>query len=346
MKIEQILKNYSEVEDRQLREGVTVIEKKPLEKRETYGIVYTDGSSRGHAGSGDGCGFGGCGYVLVVESSGGGVKEFSSYTGMFNTDNHQAELQAALNAITSIRVPMNLRLVTDSSYVLKGISNLKQMLDEKKFLDSIPYDKRTGAQKRNLVRLRLWENLSESLASPNLLSLKVDWVRAHVLDDMKVKPSPSEGQNSKERGMILDWIGNGQADSEARKGVISQIKKVVWNLSKDSNDREKMSRYIGTCRKNFKASRASRLEAVNILKEYKEWFLSKPIVLSVFGKEVYEELSKIYGDRKLKSGYEPVDPSGTKLDPAAFKLKIQSEAEKEVAINRRRPEGGGHSMGL
>ena len=73
--------------------------------------VYTDGGCVGNPGPG------GWGAVLIY---GGHVREISG--GAPATTNNRMELQAAIEALATLREPCRVRLFTDSQYLREGIS--------------------------------------------------------------------------------------------------------------------------------------------------------------------------------------------------------------------------------
>jgi ribonuclease HI len=74
-------------------------------------IIYTDGSSRGNPGPG--------GWGAHINTRG---KIYEIYGREQNTTNNQMELQAAIEALKFFKKPTEIKLYTDSVYVLKGIT--------------------------------------------------------------------------------------------------------------------------------------------------------------------------------------------------------------------------------
>ncbi len=74
-------------------------------------IIFTDGACRGNPGPG------GWGAVLRYK---GKVREM--FGGEFDTTNNRMELMAAIMALESLNRPCQVELSTDSTYVLKGIT--------------------------------------------------------------------------------------------------------------------------------------------------------------------------------------------------------------------------------
>ena len=74
-------------------------------------LIYTDGACRGNPGPG------GWGAILI---SGEHVKEICG--GEPDTTNNRMELMAAIQALEALKKPCKVELHTDSTYVMKGIS--------------------------------------------------------------------------------------------------------------------------------------------------------------------------------------------------------------------------------
>lgn len=73
--------------------------------------VYTDGACKGNPGPG------GWGALLSYEG-----KEREIYGGEKDTTNNRMELTAAIKALEALKRPCKVRITTDSTYVMKGIT--------------------------------------------------------------------------------------------------------------------------------------------------------------------------------------------------------------------------------
>lgn len=73
--------------------------------------IFTDGACRGNPGPG------GWGVLLRYKD-----QEKQLYDGELNTTNNRMELMAAIMALESLTSPYQVRLMTDSQYVKKGIT--------------------------------------------------------------------------------------------------------------------------------------------------------------------------------------------------------------------------------
>lgn len=74
-------------------------------------VIYTDGACRGNPGPG------GWGVVLQYHDQ---IREI--YGGEQQTTNNRMELMAAIMALESLKKSCKVQLITDSKYVLKGIT--------------------------------------------------------------------------------------------------------------------------------------------------------------------------------------------------------------------------------
>ena len=118
--------------------------------------LYTDGACLGNPGPG------GWGVVLSWD---GQMKELSG--GQVDTTNNQMELTAVIKGLEALKRPVSLRIVTDSKYVMQGITQWMAGW------------KRNGwrtATKKPVANRELWEKL-DSLLSVHAVTW--DWVKGH-----------------------------------------------------------------------------------------------------------------------------------------------------------------------
>ena len=138
-------------------------------------IIYTDGACRGNPGPG------GWGVILNYK---GTIKEL--YGAEKHTTNNRMELMAAIQALETLTKPCSVRLNSDSSYVLKGIT------------DWMPNWKKRGwltAAKTPVKNEDLWRRLDAVIAKHKV---EWKWVKGHSGD-----------------------TGNDRADSLANLGIDS-----------------------------------------------------------------------------------------------------------------------------
>ncbi len=118
--------------------------------------IYTDGACRGNPGPG------GWGALLRY-----GDTEKELYGGERDTTNNRMELVAAIQALESLTRPCNVVLTTDSTYVMKGIS------------EWLVNWKRNGwktAAKKPVKNADLWQRLE---AATHEHEIQWDWVKGH-----------------------------------------------------------------------------------------------------------------------------------------------------------------------
>ena len=122
-------------------------------------IIYTDGACRGNPGPG------GWGVILNYK---GKIKEL--YGAEMHTTNNRMELMAAIQALESLTRPCLVQLNSDSSYVLKGIT------------EWMPNWKKRGwktAAKTPVKNEDLWRRLDAALAKHKI---EWKWVKGHSGD--------------------------------------------------------------------------------------------------------------------------------------------------------------------
>jgi ribonuclease HI len=122
-------------------------------------IIYTDGACRGNPGRG------GWGVTLSYKAT---VKEL--YGGDKDTTNNRMELMAAIQALEALTKPCLVQLYSDSSYVLKGIT------------EWMPNWKKRGwktAARHPVKNVDLWQRLDTAIAQHNI---EWKWVKGHSGD--------------------------------------------------------------------------------------------------------------------------------------------------------------------
>ena len=119
--------------------------------------IYTDGACRGNPGPG------GWGVLLRFNS-----QEKELWGGEAGTTNNRMELMAAIRALEALKRPSQVKLYTDSIYVMKGIT------------EWIHDWKRKGwrtADKKPVKNEDLWRRLDELRAKHDI---EWHWVRGHA----------------------------------------------------------------------------------------------------------------------------------------------------------------------
>ncbi len=136
-------------------------------------IIYTDGACKGNPGPG--------GWGVYLQYQG---REKDLHGGEAETTNNRMELMAAIQALETLKRPCQVKLYTDSRYVLQGITEWMENW------------KKLGwktAAKKPVKNEDLWRRLDEALQRHQV---DWQWVRGHTGD-----------------------IGNERADELANKGV-------------------------------------------------------------------------------------------------------------------------------
>ena len=119
--------------------------------------MFTDGACKGNPGPG------GWGALLVCQ---GVEKEL--WGGEPDTTNNRMELMAAIRGLEELKRPCEVLLVTDSQYVMKGITEWM-----------VNWKKRgwKTASKEPVKNADLWKLLDEQV---NRHTVKWQWVRGHI----------------------------------------------------------------------------------------------------------------------------------------------------------------------
>jgi len=121
------------------------------EKKEPLVEIFTDGACSGNPGKG--------GYGAILRS-GKNKKEISGYE--VNTTNNRMELTAVIQALRQLKKPCRVKLFSDSSYVVKGMTEWLPGWINKNWVN---------AQKNPVLNRDLWELLLKA-SSPH----KVEWI--------------------------------------------------------------------------------------------------------------------------------------------------------------------------
>ena len=118
--------------------------------------VYCDGACRGNPGLGA--------YAAILVSEG---DEKEIYAAVERTTNNRMELQAVIEALETLNEPCRVRVVTDSQYVYRGMTEWIHNWQKRGW--------RTSGNKRVLNR-DLWEKL---LDESRRHEVEWEWVRGH-----------------------------------------------------------------------------------------------------------------------------------------------------------------------
>jgi ribonuclease HI len=119
-------------------------------------IIYTDGACSGNPGPG------GWGSVLMYK---GHRRELSG--GQTDTTNNRMEMMAVIKALETLKRPCNITLHTDSTYVMKGMTEWLEGWKKRNW--------RT-AGKKPVKNVDLWQRLETAIAEHKV---KWVWVKGH-----------------------------------------------------------------------------------------------------------------------------------------------------------------------
>jgi len=125
-------------------------------KKETIVEIFTDGACSGNPGPG--------GYGAILKF-GEEVKEISGCE--FDTTNNRMEMMAIIEALRQLKRPCNIRITTDSNYVVKGMTEWLPGWIKRNWVNS---------RKKPVLNRDLWEKLLK-LSTPHRVEWK--WVKGH-----------------------------------------------------------------------------------------------------------------------------------------------------------------------
>jgi ribonuclease HI len=127
------------------------------EKKESIVEIFTDGACSGNPGPG--------GYGAILKY-GNKSKEISGCAP--KTTNNRMELTAVIESLRLVKRPCHIRVVTDSNYVVKGMTEWINGWIRKRWLN---------AKKKPVLNRDLWQALLE-LSKPHNIEWR--WIKGHV----------------------------------------------------------------------------------------------------------------------------------------------------------------------
>lgn len=127
----------------------------PKKKQNTVEI-FTDGACSGNPGPG--------GYAAILKY-GQEIREISGYE--VETTNNRMEMMAVIEALRQLKRPCEVRVITDSQYVVKGMTEWIQGWVKRNWLTS---------QKKPVLNKSLWKEL---LRLCKKHEIEWEWVKGH-----------------------------------------------------------------------------------------------------------------------------------------------------------------------
>lgn len=118
--------------------------------------LFTDGACSGNPGPG--------GYGAILKY-GGATREISGFYP--DTTNNRMELMAVIEGLALLKRPCHVRVVTDSNYVVKGMTE---------WIDGWVMQKWRNSKKKPVLNRDLWERLIEE-SRPHKIEWK--WIKGH-----------------------------------------------------------------------------------------------------------------------------------------------------------------------
>jgi ribonuclease HI len=127
-----------------------------MEKEKPFVEIFTDGACSGNPGAG------GFGVILRCEDL---EKEISGCEPM--TTNNRMELTAVIKALEALKKPCSVKLVTDSNYVVQGMTS---------WIFEWIKNNWKNSQKKQVLNRDLWEKL---LLLSHLHDIRWEWIKGH-----------------------------------------------------------------------------------------------------------------------------------------------------------------------
>ena len=125
-------------------------------------ILFTDGACSGNPGPG------GWAFILRHVPSG---KRMEASGGEAETTNNRMELRAVVEGLSALKRPTSIKIVSDSSYVLNGLS--KWMKSWK----ANGWRRREKGRLAEVKNLDLWQKLDELIS---LHDVDFEWIKGHA----------------------------------------------------------------------------------------------------------------------------------------------------------------------
>jgi len=127
-----------------------------IDSKETLVEIFTDGACSGNPGPG------GYGAILKYDQE---IKEISGH--MPETTNNRMEMTAIIEALRRLKRPCKIKVVTDSMYVVKGMTEWLPGWIKRNWVNS---------QKKPVLNRDLWEKLLK-LSRRHQIEWK--WIKGH-----------------------------------------------------------------------------------------------------------------------------------------------------------------------
>ena len=143
--------------------------------------IFADGACSGNPGPG------GYGVILRYGEKSAELSGFASHT-----TNNRMELTAVIEGLRRLKRPCRVRVITDSNYVVKGMSEWIKGWIRKKWKNS---------QKKPVMNKDLWEELLE-LSKPH--KIEWIWVAGHSGHEENERCDELAGRAIRARGSAVD----------------------------------------------------------------------------------------------------------------------------------------------
>tara|TARA_B100001057_G_C22837849_1_gene945890 strand:- start:320 stop:772 length:453 start_codon:yes stop_codon:yes gene_type:complete len=123
--------------------------------------AFTDGACSGNPGPG------GWGVILIAKKNNKIIKEKEFSGGEINTTNNRMELTAAIKTLSFLKEKSQIKIFTDSRYVINGITDWLEKWKKNNWINS---------SKKSVKNKDLWIELDKLISNHDV---NWEWVKGH-----------------------------------------------------------------------------------------------------------------------------------------------------------------------
>ncbi|MFS1427002.1 RNase H family protein [Vibrio splendidus] len=347
----EVLQNYTEA-TKGINDVVHILHKETPYVTQPI-TIYTDGSTKGGYFNEKGKGF--SGWSWVAENKQGEMG--SRYGSLTHADSTEAELQAILNALTAIQIPSDVMIVTDSQHAISYLNHIDQLMN---VINEVGVDNVKDGDVRigHVVtgdftsHLKVLCDIKKQLDSNDMIaSLKLEWVRAHVLDEYRGKSIYLDAASQSQWERVNQLYGNFHSDFLASKGTDRAIELAVFDtMHKSAGQVPSYSSMpdnhpVRLARKNFENSFASRIHAMDAIIKRGIDNYEHFKVDGMLGRDTFDKLidaEKVWKKSQVLSEQVKQDPSSyakrTELQSSVreYRQMLGLKLNRNISIEGRR----------
>lgn len=200
--------------------------------------IYTDGSSLVSKTNNTNPTFSGWGYFIIGFKNGSqrNLRKNSGF--ILDGTPLLAELEAIKHGLEYVDRPTCVSLVTDSTYAIKELKDMKTAYGRLESLRSEGI--KTDQDRIRLRTLQTLVDIDKLAQSKNISALEVSWQPSHTIDRADVsiddlRSAMEAEQDSDKRMFLLDVYGNEMADKRAGKGSRKAVKVAIEDIQRQES---------------------------------------------------------------------------------------------------------------